>query len=87
VALHQRRLEPLDPLARHPEKPDAARAAQIFARGAGQRVTAETPDVERDLPDRLRRVEEEEDAGLARDLADGLGRLQEPAVGGCASSR
>src|SRR5206468_11417293 len=65
VPLHQRRLEPLDPLARDPEHADAARTAQILARGAGQRVAAETTHVERDLADRLRRVEQEEHARLA----------------------
>src|SRR5438045_3924437 len=45
------------------------------------RVAAETAHVERHLADRLRRVEQEEHARLARDLADGLGGLDESAVG------
>ena len=48
---------------------------------ARKHVAADGLDVDRHLADRLAGVEQVGDAGRARDLADRLGRVDEPAVG------
>ncbi|MNL35945.1 hypothetical protein D3C87_1580070 [compost metagenome] len=67
--------------APHIQQAGAARAAQGFAAHAAEHVAADVGHINRQLAKRLRRIHKIGNAGLARDAADGGGRVDQAAVG------
>lgn len=61
------------------EEADAARAAQILPRRRSQQIAADRADIDRQLADRLTRVEQEGHACRARDAPDRGRRVHQPA--------
>ena len=87
VQVEQRRLELLDQAPPHPEEARAARAAQELPAGGRQHVTAESVDIDRQLSDRLARIQQQGHAGRARQPADLRHRIDQPAMRGCMDER
>ena len=65
----------------HVEQPGTPRAAQVLPPGGREEVAPERVDVDRELADRLARVEQVGHAGLARHRADGGRGVHQPALG------
>ena len=64
----------------HIEKAGAARPAQIFAAGGREHVAADRSHIDRELADRLARIEQIKDAVAPCDLPDLRRRIDEPAL-------
>ena len=79
--VEKRGLEPFDQAAPHVEEAGAARAAEELAPGAGEDVTPDLAHVDRQLADRLARVEQKRDARRPGDAPHGRGGVDEPALG------
>ena len=68
-------------IAANPQEAGAARSAQELPARAGEHVAADLRDVERQLPDRLRGIEQVGNAGCAGDPADLGSGVDEAAAG------